>query len=242
MTDDIQTVDAAKALGDVGETPRVTNTIPVAAAPVPDPSGLRDNNGVAFDPLLHEAGPTGPRMRGNGSWALKRGNGARRAKGLPPSGAVSFAVLPPKPRTEEPPPAAGAAPSPAPQPSPAPAGGAQIVHEATIETNPVLVEADYENTAKGVQRGLFAVAKLRFGPAWEPDDAERTEWVGCLRRLWHHYQLPRIGILAEFVVLTWSSISKRREDAKTLEGWAKLKCWLGIKPTLAVETETKPNA
>lgn len=65
-------------------TPGVVDPLPSGPAPVLSGGKEVDRHGVAFDPAKHEH-----RIRPNGHWALKRGNGARAAKGLPFAGATS---------------------------------------------------------------------------------------------------------------------------------------------------------
>lgn len=226
---DIPSVDARKALADLGEPPRVTTTLPPAgsAAPASAPphKGLMSPNGKeAFDPMRHSQDRYGnPMARADGFWMRRRGNGGRALKGLPPTGAPYLS------------PPAKAAPSadqvdePAPAASSAGAGGA-VVDAVPAPGPELLTEADYEGTAIGVQNAMFGLCRLFFGSAWEPDDNERDTWRGALRRLWCHYQLPRLGPLLEVIVLVPVTIAKRREDARTQQGWAKIRIWLGLKP------------
>lgn len=215
----IPTVDAGKALADIGgAAPRVT---PMAA---PASAGHRvDNLGQPFDSMRHAVDKAGnPILHASGRWALKRGNGSLKAQGKPMVGLI----MPPKAKPEgasaetQP---AGAATSEGPTP------GQVGVVDATTAPPPVFVETDYEGTAAGVTAGMFGILALIFGPAWDADTAERDTWRGALRRLWFHYQLPRIGPIVEVLMLIPVTIAKRRNDAKTLEGWAKVKVWCGFK-------------
>jgi hypothetical protein len=239
MTDPIPTTDARKALSDVGDTPRVTTTIAPAAPAAPPPSspGLRDNFGVSFDPVLHGIDRNGnPILTANGRWAKKRGNGGRRNLGKEPTGFLSVkppssaAAAPPAPvgSVQPNPHSAPVSSAPPPAGAPPPAAAAGVVHDATVELAPQLTEEDYRATGQGVRRGLFALARLQFGPAWKEEDDEAEAWSSALTRLWHHYQLPRLGVIAELAVLIGTTIAKRREDARTKEGFAKLKAWFGI--------------
>ncbi len=235
-SDGISTGDA-RAISDVGENPRITDTL--ATPPPAAAGGLVDRLGVAFNPALHESSATGPRMRADGGWCLKRGNGARKVNGKSPAGGVAYVVPPPGKQQE--PPAAGAAPGPAPAPNqPPPVNGEQIL-ETTLENNPVLGEADYEGTAIGLQNGIFSLARLTMGPAWQEDNDERDAWRGCIRRLWHHYQLPRVGPILEMLMLGCATIAKRREDARTLQGWAKMKAWMGLGAPVIESSAEKEN-
>ncbi len=214
----IATVDAKRALADLGEPNKPTVTVP----PPPAPAGkLMDKNGQPFDDLRHERDKAGnPKLTAAGSWWPKRGNAARKIAGKPISGAAGkgyVGVL------EKPAPADGAATA---GEMTAGAAGATVDAMAT----PMLSEADYEGTAIGLTNGGFSLMKLFFGKAWEPDGMELDTWRGALRRLWFHYELPRVGPLIEVVLLIPATIAKRRDDARTKEGWAKAKAWLGLKP------------
>lgn len=221
----IETVDAKRALGDLGQPNK-----PTVVAPPPPPAGkLVDKLGAAFDDALHERDRLGnPKMRADGGWCLKRGNGARKANGKPPAGAVGYVSVAPKPAATPASSSPGEAAGPTSSPSPGASG--QVVNALPIEGAPMLTEADYEGTAIGLTNGGFSVLQLVFGKAWEPDTNERDAWRGALRRLWFHYQLPRLGPLIEVLLLLPATIAKRRDDARTKEGWAKAKAWMGMKP------------
>lgn len=218
----IATVDPSRALADLGEPNKPTKTIPPPAAPA---GKLVDKLGTPFDDAQHSRDRHGnPMMRADGGWCLKRGNGARKLAGKPPAGAVGYVSVAPKPDAAPTgtPPAGGSAPSPG--------AAGSVVDGVPVDGVPMLTEADFEGTALGLTNGGFSLMQLVFGKAWEPDDQERRTWVGALRRLWYHYQLPRVGPLIEVLLLIPATIAKRRHDARTLEGWAKVKAWMGVKP------------
>ncbi len=233
----IATVDAKRALADLGEPPRITDTI-ATPAPAPASAGLIDKLGQAFDNARHERDRTGnPKMRADGGWMLKRGNGARKARGEAPAGAVSYVVPPSTRSTTDP------AASSAPQPTAGAAGDVVAALPAPEGVAPLLTEADYEATALGVTNGSFSLMQLMLGDAWKPDTDERAAWTGALRRLWCAYQLPRLGPLIEVLFLLPATIAKRRHDARTRQGYAKMKAWLGwSKPDKPAEPDERAVA
>lgn len=217
------------ALINVGELPRPTPK--AAPGPIPAPQGDVDAKGVPFDPTRHER-----RRKGDGTWCLKRGNGARRAAGLPNAGMLFQQA---KPATSPAPapaaaPVDAAAPSPAPAPAAVPApefapgsrlgslppDGDGIVPE--IETAPTLTEADYQPTGEALSRGFFAFAQLALDhEPWEPAPGEQKALAGALTRVWHHYTLPRIGPIAELLLVLLPIFAKRSDAPKTRRafGW-----------------------
>lgn len=218
MTD---TIDAAAALAGSAILPQGTPGL-TGAAP-PPAGGQVDARGTTFDPALHEVDPAGqPRRRVNGEWQRKRGNGARAAAGKPPVGAVRGFR-----------PAGAPAPGPAPQPPPRadpraqfpgldqvvpdvppPAGG--TIHDAqpAPEAGPRSLE-DYSATAQALTHGQFSALRLVFGDAWEASKDEHDRWAEAWRRLLHHYQLPVVGPIIEWLVLAVVTVAKRASDAQT---------------------------
>ncbi len=204
---EIENQPVDRALADLGETPRITATM--AAPPEPKP-GLLDQAGEAFDPALHGVDRNGnPKMRADGCWWRKPGLGARKAKAAK-DGDESYVV----------PPAGEAAASTSSSPT----------VDAVAAPEPMLTEADYEGTASGIQNGMFSLMQLWLGGAWAAEAEEAKIWRGALARLWFHYQLPRFGPIIEIIILIPSTIARRRDDARTKEGWAKVMAWMGFKP------------
>lgn len=203
---------AASGLGDVGDVPRATPTIGQSSAP----GGDLDRHGTAYDAAKHEH-----RLRTNGAWALKRGNGARKASGKAyhvPSGSGPA-------RPNETPTAQTTAPdSTVPQFAPgshvAPPPMAE--HEGILETEKILSESDYQSTGETLARGLFGTAQLMLdGKAWEPTPQESKAFASAFARVWFHYQLPRLGPLFELFFLIPPTIAKRADQPRTasLLGW-----------------------
>lgn len=219
------------ALINVGELPRPTPK--AAPGPIPAPQGDVDAKGVAFDPSRHER-----RTKADGSWCLKRGNGARRNAGLPNAGRLFQQAKPaPSPAPSPAPapataPVDAAAPSPAPAAAPAPefAPGSRLGSlppddggiVPDVEENPTLNEADYQPTGEALSRGFFAFAQLALDrEPWEPAPGEQKALAGALTRVWHHYTLPRIGPLAELLLVLLPIFAKRSDAPKTRRafGW-----------------------
>lgn len=237
------TAAAAIAADGVPDLPRETprsapsDLAAPAAAPAPMVQGSApagparlDSAGAAFDPALHEVGPGGePRMRQDGRFALKRGNGARRRAGLPPAGnaGAGFPGRPPKPKPKpaasEPshptPPQVAAAPSPAASAAePAPVSDVRIPEvepPSEAEADPPADPADYRETAEALTEGQFGGAQIAFGAAWEPRPSERSAWIDAWAKALAHYQAPKAGPLLRLIILAVCSVAKRRGDAET---------------------------
>ena len=231
MTD---AVDALSALGgeslplataDVGRGSGGSQGAPPAAAAAPSSGGRPDSKGEAFDPAKHEADANGnPRTKRDGTWQRKRGNGARKAKGLglmnlfglgkdvpaPEAGPATV----PAASTEGAPPAAGSSFLATPGPATPGANGAAPGADAPEEPTSNTIDA-YDATAASLTHGQFAVLSLVFGPAWVASKTEHDRWVDMWRRLWFHYQLPVVGPLIEFVILSVTTVSMRRNDEET---------------------------
>lgn len=209
-------IDGNLSLITVNELPRATpTTAPNAAA-----AGANvDKFGTVYDPAKHEH-----RQRVNGAWALKRGNGARKASGasysVPRLAKVpDTAAAPGSPAVA--PPAAAAGPSFAPGSSIGPLPSEPVEHIPEVETSPMLTEADYANTGEAITRGLFGLAQLTLdSKAWEPTPAESRAFAGVFARIWQHYQLPRLGPIIELLFLIPPTIAKRADEPNT-------KKWLG---------------
>ena len=228
-----QPVDALAALG--GESlPLATADVGSSGStPAPPPGDPRqvDDHGVTFDRTKHEADANGNgKRRRDGGWVLKRGNGARKSKGL---GLLNL-FRGGQPAEQPAPASATDAPTPAPttgasflaSPGPAPAGGAQPGGAAAQpEAAPNPIES-YDATAAALTHGQFAVLTIALGPAWEAQPQEHKAWVDMWRRLWFHYQLPVVGPLIEFLILSATTIAKRRGDAETKRRVGGLWRWL----------------
>lgn len=208
---------------DVGELPRQTTLLPAGkpqgAAAGPIATGVADAAGAGWDPVVHESPP---RRNSNGAWAKKRGNGARKAKGLPNAGAAPTGARPapspikpsePTPGAAAPPPAAAFASGSTVAPDPVPG---ESVLEGDLETPQMLSEADYQQTGETLTRAFFGLAQLTLdGKAWEPSPAESKAFSGCLARVWMHYGFPRLGPLTELAFLIPPTFAKRKDEPKT---------------------------
>lgn len=182
-----------------------------------------DARGVPFDPAQHERSfrTSGP---DKGCWKRKRGNGARKAAGEPPAGAVgSFLARPAGKASAEGSPA-GEAASGASSSGPAPAG--DQVHEGQVIQPGVRTPEDYEATAEGLAQAAFGIAAMTFGDAWKADRSELDAWREQLKRTFAAYQLPVLGPLLGLVVLAIRSISKRWTDPATRSKVERIRLWL----------------
>lgn len=245
-----QPLDAAAAFApsELGDDTRVTPTIPdgaqqslasagvelpasapaPAAAPsvVPKPGDV-DAAGAPFNPAIHE-----PRARADGRWKLKRGGGARKAKGLPiqmpqgtvmPRAAAPAPTAPPPPRIEAvtigpdaPPPGALAARLSLPPP-------ADAVDAVPTQQLP---REDYDATGRALARALWGCARVILGPAWRPQPAELDEWTSALGDLWHAHQWPRVGPWVQVLTLGVVAVEQRSDDAETRTRWQRFKAWI----------------
>jgi hypothetical protein len=223
-------VPAAAALAHAAELPAGTPGLagaptdpgaPPAAAAAP----ATDRKGALHDPQLHEVPP---RLNCEGCWARRRGNGARRAKGLPLSGHSTIASAKPKPAA--PPAAAPAADQPAAADdagsflAPPPAGGAVVAAEVMPEA--LRTPEDYTGTASALVFTLFGVARILMGKAWEADKEESRAWNEALRRTLAHYQAPTLGPVAELIPLAVTTAAKRADDQQTREKVGGFLAWL----------------
>jgi hypothetical protein len=211
-------------------TPLSSATTPPVAAP---PPSTPDRAGQVWDGTYHE---TPPRLNAEGKWAKLRGNAARRAKGLPPTGAFTGKAFAARPAPD----LAAPAPQPVPAPDPLPfasqpppaamlggvEGATGPVLDAVADTLPDArpLEA-YGPTAAGLVDGTFGVAQLTMGKAWELTSQERRSLVDCSQRVLHHYQAPVLGPLLELVLLLVPIIGKRRSDPETRAAWKGLLAW-----------------
>lgn len=200
------------------DAPAVPDAVPAAAAPVPVDQPQRDRLGTVWDPAIHE---TPARLNKERCWAKLRGNAARRAAGLPPSGvAAAFRPIPAASAPEAPKPQPAADPPPtASQPPPAGMlGGEPPVVDgvpAPEGAPPARSLEDYAATAAGAVDGTFSAAQLVLGPAWELKPDERRGLIAATQRVCHHYQLPMVGPLLQLALVLLPVIGRRREDPQT---------------------------
>lgn len=238
---DADTITPQEALALSGDVPKGSDTLGPTEPATAAAGGLLDDDKQPFDPALHQVDAFGnPKRTAAGRWARKTGNGARKAAGKPLAGNLTKGALP-LPKAEESP-----AEAPAGQPDPSgfiappkagesaqaagqPAAGGDKVHDA--ELAPVeLTPDECKATARAVINGSIGIARMTRGEHWTPDEAERSELIDSLSRIWAAYHLPRLGPVVEFAMVLISFIfngEKRREDLKALWNWA-----LGRKKTL----------
>lgn len=234
-------------------TPGVVSPLvsPMTTADAPAQGGELDRHGVAYDPRRHEH-----RIKANGSWALKRGNGARLAKGMPLAGSTSgrsARVQEPAAATASPPPSDAQVPTePITQPqesrpgpflavgeSPAPSGAPMAEtggippagsNGATMVPEVMRGPQDYQLTAEGLTSAQFGIMSMALGKAWEPEREESKAWTEAWKRTMAHYQTPILGPLLELFVLLVGSVSKRWHDATTTARVGSLWRWLRKEP------------
>lgn len=229
MTD---VVDALAALGgeslplataDVGRGTSGPQGAPPPAAAAPSADVRTDTKSEAFDPAKHESDANGNgRTKRDGTWQRKRGNGARKAKGLSLSNLFGFGKDVPAPETVpgpgtaagDEPPATGSSFLAAPGPASPGQNGTSPGEAAPEEETRHTIDA-YDATAASLTHGQFAVLSLIFGPAWDAAKPERDRWIDMWRRLWFHYQLPVVGPLIELLILAVTTVSMRRNDEET---------------------------
>lgn len=217
-------------------TPGVVDPIPSKVQPATgSASGEVDHHDVVYDPRRHEH-----RIRPNGHWALKRGNGARLAAGKPLAGAssghsmrVSADPAPAPSVSIEPPATAGEAVT---QPQGSRLGPFLALDEAKASPvsggpqnasappaaggAPMVPEVmrtpqDYHLTAEGITQAQFGVMSMALGKAWEAEPQEAKAWTEAWKRTMAHYQTPILGPIVELIVLGIGSVSKRWHDATT---------------------------
>lgn len=229
---------AAQALAGVAELPRATAGVapsaPTDAAAPPASGGQVDAAGVAFDPALHESAAGVPRRKGDGTWQLKRGNGARKAAGTPllnlfgggkPKANAAAPAAPPAAPSPPPPSTSFIADDAPATGGPTPGASGAVVDGVPSPEGPRPIEA-YDATAAGLTHAMFAVAQLLFGPAWEAATAEHKAWVDANRRVLHHFQLPILGPFIEWLVLALTTAAKRRNDPTTIHRVTSAWRWL----------------
>jgi hypothetical protein len=219
-------------------TPGVVSPLvsPMTTGAAPAHGGELDRHGVAYDPRRHEH-----RIKANGSWALKRGNGARLAAGKPLAGSTSGHA----PRAKDEPAAPETTATTCPQVQPGPVaqpqesrpgpflamGEAGVPPEAmgpgnasvppasaagtTMVPEVMRGPADYQLTAEGLTSAQFGIMSMALGKAWEPEREESKAWTEAWKRTMAHYQTPILGPLLELFVLLVGSVSKRWHDATT---------------------------
>lgn len=216
--------DASAVLGAAAPLPDATMTSPGpapastgAAAPAALPATDRD--GARHDPTRHESPP---RLNAERRWARLRGNAARKAQGLPPSGAFGQRAAKPAPDGAEQPeqPAPAATPEPPPSVStPPPAamlGGGPVRDGVPDPEQAQRPFADYATTAAGLVDGTLGLAQLGISDAWKATPQERTVLVGAVQRVCHEYQAPVLGSLVELVLVVIGFAAKRRTDTDTM--------------------------
>lgn len=247
VTNDATIADGSlSTVADVGDLPRQTSllTSPPGGTPAaPLATGEPDGAGAPWSAALHESPP---RRNAKNEWAKKRGNGARKARGLPNAGATtgqtpSPVSAPPFPEVKPAPASAFAKGSSI---APDPVAGADHVHDAQVDTPAMLGEADYLQTGEVITRGLFGVAQLTLdGKAWEPTPEEKRAFSLCIARIFAHYGFPRLGPIAELFFLVPPTVSKRADQPKTKRvlGWLAGLFHLGRTPAVVEQPpETAP--
>lgn len=193
MADDNESIPSAAdafAEADLGRDLRVTPTISDTAAEAPPDL---DAGQAVWSAELHESPPS---KNAQGLWRRKRGNGARKAKGQP---VVTPTITQSTVEVER-------APEAKPEADEAEGGAVEAVNLGPV---------DYAATGEGITRGLFALLRLVFGPAWEQTPDERRAWSDCLSRMWATYQWPRLGAFAELCFLATGAAAKRSGDEQT---------------------------
>jgi hypothetical protein len=230
---------AADVLGTPPDLPQGTPATPAAApAPAAPPASTPDKAGQVWDARYHD-----PRqiLNAHGCWAKLRGNAARKAKGLPPSGATTGkAFRPAAPAPESGPTSPEVAPTAQPAPDPAPTAsqppppeltgaapppirdGVPVGPEAMPEARPL--EA-YQATAVGLVDGASTVAQLTMGNAWILKPEESRGLTGAVQRVLHHYQLPVVGPLVELALVLLPIIGRRRNDPQTRDVVGNVLAW-----------------
>jgi hypothetical protein len=226
---------AATIADTLPELPRETQVMaaPPAtgdAAATPPATGEPDAKGAAWDAALHESPP---RRNRAGEWAKKRGNGARAAAGLPPTGRTyGRADLPAAPLSQSAPMVSHMGTTPPPAAAAPGQGQPQGAVDATAA--PLLAESDYAGTAATVSRSFFVTMVMLFGAAWKPEPSESTALQSALQRVWAEHQLPRVGALWELAATVGGIFVKRRDDPETgkvVGGW--FGRWRRVSPTAA---------
>lgn len=229
ITTDHQPKDASiAAVADVGDLPRQTPTVAGLGSTMPAGPGL-DRAGEPHDPSIHE---TPPRRNNAGRWARRRGNAARKAKGLPPSGAtfrgsaLGGPATPPADAVAGDPPAGDTTGTPPPDfrpgsrlvlDGPPPASGPDgAVVPADVIPPGGLTDEEAAAAGETLTRGFFGLAALTLdGKAWEPTPDERKAFAACLGRVWRHYNLPALSPAVELFFLVPPTVAKRSDQPKT---------------------------
>lgn len=203
------------------------------AAPAPHQEVLpgcapTDGAGVPFDPRIHEGAD---RRKKDGTWAKKRGNAARAAKGLPLSGsnlAAGRAARAAKAEPEKRPEAPGQTSLLAPLSAAGAAAGAAAdgAIQAEVAPEAARVAADYDATSSGIVLGLFGLLRICFGKAWKPEAEETRAWREAVTRACVYYQTPVLGPAVELIPLAMVTAGKRAEDPETRDKAGRLWGWL----------------
>ena len=214
MNDPIPMADEVLGPETLGDDPRVTPTI---AGGETVPGGEVDASGVPFDPAIHERG-----RKADGTWKAKRGQAARKAKGLPmhlPTKDGGSIVRIPERVT------------PSQATTTDDAGGA-------LDALPVstITPEDCMPTAKGVVGAVWAIARMVMGPDWKPSSEERSRQEEAVARAWADSALPRLSGWLEVLVLGGESVGERIDKPETQTRWQRFLEWTGIR-----KPEKKPE-
>lgn len=235
MTTD--TNPAAETAQDVLGTPPDLPTVPPPAAaadlaPAAPPATSADKDGNAWSAVFHE---NPPRLNAMGCWAKLRGNAARKAKGLPPTGSFATKAFRPVNINKLPEinscntPAQPAAPTASDPPPITMTSDPPPIHDGVPVLDPAAPQLrpfeSYAGTAAGAVDGTFGVARLTMGPAWELHPTERRSLVDATQRVLHHYQAPILGPLLELVLILLPIVAKRRNDPETRSTMSALLAW-----------------
>ena len=239
---DLTPIPAADRLGVAAELPQKT---PGISAPPMGGSGMSENahpetsqvqnvqppalepgDPGPHDPLIHESPP---RLT-QGRWAKRRGNAARKAKGLPPSGKVFSKAATGIESASQPVPAEVGTPQVSKPPPPELLAGPPppLPVDGVPAPEGIRPLTDYAATAGGIIDGLLGFAQIVISPAWEPKPAERSVLIGSAQRLMHHYQTPVVGPILDFIFTLFGFAVKRKDDVKTRSFFGGL--WDRIKP------------
>lgn len=218
-------------------TPGITTPTTTPASPEPQ----RDKTGATWDATVHESPPR--ISTHTGCWARLRGNAARKAKGLPPTGhqLTGGRVIrkpAPDPAAANPAPAAAATPAEPPPvaastPPPPEALAGPPIRDGIPDPAPLERTLEsYQPTARGVVDGSLGLAQMFIGPAWEAKPAEHQVLVGGVQRVLHHYQAPQLGPVLDLVLIVVGFVVKRQNDPQTREKAAGFWSWLTRRPIM----------
>lgn len=209
-------------------------------APAP---GILDRKGNKHDPVFHEV-PA--RLNAEGLWAKRRGNAARKAKGLPPSGSTFGAGFKPAaPAVDQaatPPPAAAPASASVPPPVDALNGQPPVVDGVPSPEPMGLPLEAYATTAGGIVDGTLGLAQIGISEAWKATPQERTVLVGAVQRVWHEHQWPILGSVVELILVVIGFAAKRKDDPTTRKRFGALWDWISRKPKQAPGTYAPPSS